>query len=330
MTDTLKKLATAIPDKADTATAIYTTPASTTAVVRKAIISNRHVFDAVCKLSYSGGAAGEVVIVKVPGQSQIAVPLNLNLEQAAWSVFAQQYVDMTYTNMTVAQAVTALNTASDATVYATASWTSQTDEVYVMAVINSHGGGNATVPSSITDTHTGVTWTQVSTLQSFDGLLRITMYRAKASGSNATTTTANFGATQTGCHIYIAKVVGADLTGSHGENAVVRSGEYAPRTLPSSPIVIPASAWVGARLAVIAGNNSSGTYTWSTGWTELHDAINAEGITASMGYTLTPGTSAWATSSLGMSLTQPIGVCVGLQDPTDAITVSLHGVEITA
>lgn len=328
MTDTLKVLCKGqIPKKADSAKVIYTAPASTTAVVRKAVLMNKYNLGAYVRVVTDDT---ELINTFVPGLSTLVLPMDHNIPTAD-HVYAQQRVDMSNTLMTAATAVAIAQSTTDAASYATGSWTGQTTEAYVMAVINSHGS-DAALPNGFTDTHTGISWQFVSSQQSITKLVRVSFYRAVVTGSNATTTTVTFAGNQTSCIVMIAKIVGADLTGSNGENAIQSASTYAPwnaGTVMTSPFVIPAlGQWAGARLAVFAGTNAFASWSPGTGFTELFDASISEG-NGTMEYAMTPGFTASALASVATTLTNPVAGMVSLQDPTNAVAVSLHGLEIS-
>ena len=324
MTDTIKRLGFGYVSKKDAPGAIYTVPGATTAHVRTALVSNRTALDAWCGV-YLGGSTEVLFEGMIPPFGCVPVPVDVVLS-AADTILAQQIVSMEYSQLSRAL-LTRINQTllATATTYASSSWQAMIDCVYTMDVFSSHATA-AAEPTGFTDTHS-LTWTKVQGGVSLDGKLRLTQYRAKCTSTSSTTTTVNFAANQTGCGIRIVEYTGADLTGSNGEEAVQACGILTPVAWATDPAIMNGTKWAGMRYFAF-GESSLGAHTPLTGWTELTDADNAGAVNVATYSINTPGATAGVDPTTAPPLS-PVAGLLSIQDPTDAITVAVSGVEVT-
>lgn len=323
--DDLKLLGAGSISKKDAGGSLYTVPGSTTAWIKKVVITNKSAVEALADVFFDVSTQSIFTGLIPPFKSEI-IKMEVGLA-AADQILARQSVSMEHSNINMSQAVAGIGSLTDATSYATASWSSVTDGIYLMNVWSSHGTA-ATEPTSFTDTHSGITWTKVQGGPSIGGLLRLTQYRAKASGVTNTTTTVTFGATQTGCVIQIIAITGADTTGSNAEEAIQGCGLYVPKTHEGAIFPVIGKKWAGSRI-LSAGQQAQGADPQvMVGFEEIMDTNNGEAIHAAVYLSRKGGISGGVSWNVTTN-TQPINSMVSVQDATDAIHVSLHGIEMT-
>lgn len=112
---------------------------------------------------------------------------------------------------------------SNATTYASASFTPVVDRLYLLAVVHSDAAAETTVPTVATTT--GLVFVQVGSSVAFNTIAsnanRLTLFRAmKPSGLSSGTYTVTLGDAGTGCAAILAEVTGMNITGTDGANAV--------------------------------------------------------------------------------------------------------------
>ena len=338
MTDTLSRLAgPTSPSRSDAGSTIYD-PSSGTIAVKNAIFTNRDPLKgAWVTLSVNTLATKSNIIVPdlfVPPSSTVPVELDLVMDGTTDDIRARQVVDMSYTRSLVpATAVAVINSTTDGTTFATAGYAGIASRAYLMFVLATHATA-AAAPTSFTDTHDGCTWTQVgNTITNTLGIgagsptMALSAWRCQMTGTTNTTTTANFGATMTGCHIVVLTVPGADVTGTHGSEAFQAGGEFCFTTVTGTSIVLPGTNMCGARIAAFSSNAGS-TSTAGAGFTELSDAAIATPTNMlTTEYANTPG--AVADITLATTSTDKIGMLVSVQDGSTPVNVTLNGVVVT-
>jgi hypothetical protein len=264
--------------------------------------------------------------ILVPPNTMTKVDLDVVLNDGD-SVTARQIVDMSYSKMVPATAVAVINSTTDASTYATASYAGIASRAYVMFVTVVDAAA-AAQPTSFTDTHDGCTWTQVGSSISNAALtMNLSTWSCQMTGTTNTTTTANFAAAMDGCHIVIATVPGADVSGTNGSEAFQDGGNFLFTTVTGTGIALPGSSICGARIAAFT-SNAGGTSTAGSGFTELSDAAIATPTNMmTTEYSITPG--AVADITLATTSTDKMGALVNMQDGSTPINVILIGVVVT-
>lgn len=338
MADQLTRLTgPATVSRSDAGTTLYTPKTNEVVAVKNALLVNNDPFRGVWAYLSLGALSTQsnwfVPGLYIPPSTATKVDLDFIMNSGE-SIFARQTVDMSYSKMTVAlpTGFAAIASTTDGTTFATASWTPKNNTPYLMMVVSTHATA-AAAPTSFTDTHTGVTWTQIgSTLTNSAGIgagnatMAISMWRAQSTGTTAQTTTANFGATMTGCHIVIAEVVGGDVTGTNGSEAFQDAGTFLGSTVTQTAVNILGNKMCGARFAAITSNAGS-TSTPGGAFTELSDAAIATPTNmASTEYAISPGPIADFT--LATTSTDKMGALVNMQDGTTPLGVILNGIVV--
>lgn len=335
MADTIKRLAGPVAaSKLNAGAAIYTPSSGVTAVVRSALVANTH-GSKTGWITLGVGAVDTLAnrfisALEVPPRSSILLPLDLVVSNGGGdSIFARQTMAQDASGLVVANKVATASTTAT-TAYASGSWTATNDNtVYVLSVIHTLATAPA-APSSITDTHSGVTWQSLQTITNAAAgtngeFIRIDQYRAQSTGTTNTTTTANFAVNQTGCIVVVDEVRGGDTSGSDGSEAILPLGTVElAGTLQSLQFGCDP---FGLRHALtVHGVNE--VHTPGTGMTELSDTGYSTPNTAEeTAYTFSPYidlSASWATTA-----TRRLGAAVGFQDSLKALTVTLNGVEAT-
>ena len=326
------------PSRSDAGTTIYTPQAREIVAVKNAIVSNPDplkggwIYLAINNFT----SRSNIIIpgVFIPPNTVLSIPLDFVMNGGTETLLARQVVDMSYSKMVPAKPTGFVNVASttDGTTFATASWTAKNPMAYVMFIVSTHATA-AAAPTSFTDTHTGVTWTQVgSTLTNILGVgagnatMAISVWRCQSSGTTNTTTTANFGATMTGCHIELWEVPFADTTGTNGSEAFTDGGTFLFTTVTGTAIVHPGSVVCGARAYALTSNAGS-TSTPGAGFTELSDAAIATPTNMmTTEYSISPG--AVADLTLATTSTDKMGALVNMQDGSTPLNIIVDGVVI--
>lgn len=335
MTDTLKRLAgPTSPLKAEAGSTLYTPASNVTAALKRAILTNHDpILGAWAFVGINGMADHSKRVISnmyvAPGKT-IIVPLDVPVSGVAPSadvVYGRQVVDMSYTNMVVGSAVAPIASTTDAATQATATWSSVAGTAYFMTIVATHANA-AAAPTSITDTHTGLTWVKIHEKSNAALTVNISQWRGQVSvASGPVATTANFGITFTGCHIVIATVTGADVSGTNGDETFQTAGAFVGSTVTQTAILVPGLDMCGARLSALTSNAGS-TSTPGAGFTEGTDnAIATPTNMLTTQYALTPG--AMADYTLATTSTDKLYTLANVQDPSDALNITLVGVEVT-
>lgn len=314
---------------AATGTAMYTTPANATTMVREIILTNTNPSrDASVDLSIGTitTAANRIATaIDVPAASTIVAPITVVLEPG--DVLRGRCAHRMTARFLLTNLI-ADTDASDATSYISANWTTTATTPYILTVINTHATA-AAVPSSITDTHNGFTWTQEQTVLGTNGTtsMRVTQYRAQSTTAEAAVdTTVNFAGAQTGCIFIIDEVYGGDTSGTHGSAAITAQGTY-EFVKASTGFTMISDDWLVARHFTFAHLAAEAT-TQDGRFTELGDTNAATpAFGASTAWSSVPGgdaTPSWATSTAN-----GLGAVLRLSDGLSYIQASAMGVEVT-
>lgn len=334
MTDTLSRLAgPTTPSRSDAGSTIYD-PSAGVIAVKNAIFTNRDPLRGCWAYLSKGDLTNKdnlfVPGLYVPPGGIVPVELDFIMDGTVDDIRAKQVVDMSYTRFPVTNMLTAttFNSTTDGTGFTTASWTEKNGYCYLMCVVSTHATA-AAAPTSFTDTHTGITWTKIGTeiIQNGASVSQcISFWRAQSTGTTATTTTATFGATMTGCHITIIEFQG-DTSGTNGSETFTDGGTFTGSSVTQTAVTGLASWQMGGRFAAIA-STAGGASTAGAGFTEVYDAAIATPThMVSTEYALSPG--ATADFTLATTSTEKILALVGIQDGTKALNVTLNGVVVT-
>lgn len=337
MADTLTRLAGPIaPSRSDAGSTLYTPKTGEIVALKNATLVNSDALKGAWAYMSIGAmtTASNLIIpgLYIPPGSIIKVDLDY-IMNGGEVLYGRQVVDMSYTpNLVPALATPAISSTVDGTSFATASWAAVNSQAYLMFVVSTHANA-AAAPTSFTDTHSGISWTQVGTtitntlgIGAGTATMALSAWRAQSTGTTNTTTTANFGITATGCHIVILGVPGADVTGTNGSEAFQDGGNYTGNIATETAILIPGNKACGARIAGLSSNAGS-TSTPGTGFTELSDAAIATPTNMfTTEYGLTPG--AVATFTLNTTSTDKIGMLVNAQDGSSPVSVVLNGIVV--
>lgn len=184
-------------------------------------------------------------------------------------------------------AATSLTSGTDnatTTSYATASISPTTGRMVYLGVGTIQVSGNeaaAAVPSSVTGA--GLTWTlvhdEVSTLTG----VHESVYRAYASSPSPGAVTIAFAGTKALCAWSIVEVDGANTGGTNGSSSVVQADGAQNDTGSATDAPVTLAAFADAGNGALAfffhvGVGSTPTATPDTGWTELNESTNFEGV----------------------------------------------------
>lgn len=331
MADTLTRLSgPQTPSRSDAGTTIYTPKSGEVVAVKNAVVSNPDPLKGGWIYMSLGAMTTRTNIVipgiYVPPNTVTTIPLDFIMNGGTETLVARQVVDMSYSKMVPALATPAINSTTDGTSFATAAYAGVASRAYLMYIVSTHANA-AAAPTSFTDTHDGCTWTQVgSTITNAALTMALSTWRCQMTGTTSTTTTANFGATMTGCHIVIITVPFADVSGTHGSEAFQDSGTFLFTTVTGTAIVHPGSLIAGAR-AYAHTSNAGGTSTPGSGFTELSDAAIATPTNMlTTEYSVSPGAAADLT--LGTTSTDKMGHLVNFQDGSTPLNIMVNGVVI--
>lgn len=347
MADVLKRLAgpTQVA-KTTIGTTIYTPGSGVTGSIRNAIAANPMAWDAWLDIAVNAIATpGNILLngLYVPAFKTVAIPLDEIVSNAAGDiVVARQrpgYQDIIGSATRIATPAVVANgtgTAGSASSVATGSWTEVSGALYLLAVCWSASGGAGTI-SSFTETHAGITWTQLgSNITSADGKTKLALYSGVSTGTTAATTTVTFSGTQNQGALVAITNMGTvfDSSVANGAEAMclLGSGEDARNTATPS-IYIPSQAHsTRVYIAVQEGGNALSA-TAGSGATELNDITNsiASGLTMQTAQML--GTvqnnpaiilPVWSAAT---GIVTSLGAVVEMFEPVSPLRVTLNGVE---
>ena len=331
MADTLTRLSgPQSPVASEAGSTIYTPKSGQTVAVKNAVISNPDPLRGgwiYLSLGAMTTTANRIIPgIYIPPNTVQTIPLDFIMNGGTETLVARQVADMSYTKMSIATAVAVVNSTTDGTSYATASWSSTANRPLILVASSTHGSA-ATDPSSITDTHSGLTWTFVNSAITADSTQHVSVYRGMASGTTNTTTTVNYSTTRTSGHIVIAELTNSTSGGTQGSEAIQDAGDYRFPTTSVTSILHPGDIVCGARFYAFA-STAGGTSTPGAGFTELSDAAIATPTSMmTTEYAFSPGGT--ADLELSAAATQKIGVLINLQDGTLPLTIMTNGVVIS-
>lgn len=326
MVDTLKRLSG--PEtiaKTAAGTTLYTCPVDTTTMVREIILTNTnpsrdaYVDLAIGALTTPGNRVATGLMIRAA--STVVAPITVVLS-ASDTLRARSKLRRLPQLSLVNKVADA--DSSSATSYASLSWTTEAYTPYILTVVNTHNSA-AAVPSSITDTHTGISWTQLQTVVDSNGTARITQYRAESGADVNTTTTINFTGAQTGCIFVVDEVRGGDISGSDGDACIFAQGSD-EQVVASTGFTMVSDDFLTARHFAFAHLANEAT-TPDGRFTELADATIA---TPALGVTTlwssVPGgecTPSWTTST-----DNALACALEVTDSETSVVVCSMGIEV--
>jgi len=159
---------------------------------------------------------------------------------------------------------------TNATSYTTPSVSWSAGDLLIVGVFND----KATTPDTPTLSGGSLTWTEIATLVSDDGVERLTAFRASPSSLGSGTLTADFaGNTQTGCCILVLLATGAD-TSNPIVQLVIDSAPESLQVLFNIPLAAFADPVNNASFGLVAANTRNGLAPFS-GETELREVRHA-------------------------------------------------------
>jgi hypothetical protein len=157
--------------------------------------------------------------------------------------------------------------ATDATSYATASWTPPTTGIILLAFIAARSGGSA---DSASVSGNSLTWTQIGSNVNATSGHKLCLFAALAAGATTGATTVNWGAnTQTGTTMVFCQVTGVDTTGGLAAVFVQSPSNTGSGTTGTVNLSAAANSNNRPFAAFYHGTNESKTFR--TNWTELDD-----------------------------------------------------------
>lgn len=171
-------------------------------------------------------------------------------------------------------ALTSGNSSTDATSYATASITPDTNNLVLVAVISSRASA---VPSAPTITN----YTQVATV-AFATIgterRRLTVFRSLSASPATGALTISFGAeTQTSCAWSVSQFSGVDIGGTNGANAVVQSvTNRMDDSGGDDTLAVTLAAFGHANNATYGafGQDANNLFVPGSGFTQIHDVVS--------------------------------------------------------
>lgn len=342
MTDTLTRVSNPTRVvKNNTGTSLYTIGAGV-ANVKHAIVANTQPWDAYLTLGLGALTTDANLLVPsvlVPAFKTVVVPLDVIVSNAAGDIIkARQSIPYQniYGSASLLQTPAVLtngtgNAGASATVV-TGSWTEVNGTLYLLSVAWKKAGGAGTL-DSFTDTHTGISWTVLKTVTSADGTQKLAVYAAVSTGTSATTTTANFSASQDASAIAVTNVALTgtfDSTTANGVDGLVAYGGGEDVRATTTPF-IPLGGWpsAGSNRIYSMTNSAAAAVAAATGWTELNDVTT--NLTLETAYSL--GSTATSTSSvIAPTVTSGapnLAIAVDVQEKPAPLVVSLYGVVVT-
>ncbi len=167
-----------------------------------------------------------------------------------------------------------INSTSNTTSYANASWTPPTNGLIVLFVV----GFRAAAADTPTVSGNGITWTQIGSSLSFGtSFHRLSLFAANAVGSTAGATTISFGANaQTHCAGSFFHVTGVDLAG--GVAAAFVQTPTGTGTGTTGTVNFAAAANVNNRAVVAFVHQANEATTPRTNWVEIDDLAGSADV----------------------------------------------------
>jgi hypothetical protein len=163
---------------------------------------------------------------------------------------------------------------SNATTYASASFTPVANRLYLLAVVHSDAAPEATVPTIATTT--GLNFVQVGSSIAFDSIAsnlhRITLFRAmKPSGLSAGTYTVTLADAGTGCAALLAEVTGVVTTGTDGADAIRNNVTRVFDATSNPSVIFGGYSQIFNGFFACFGSSLQTAPTPESGWTALSD-----------------------------------------------------------
>lgn len=154
------------------------------------------------------------------------------------------------------------STLTQATSYATASISPQSGTLLLLFVSNRATSGTANTP---TVTGASLTWTQVATVLTSDGVPeRLTLFRAAVTSAVSGALTIDMaGQTQFNAAWSVNQFVNADISGSNGANGIVQSNTNSVTATTNPSITL--SAFSNINNATLGGVGAIGGAAFTTG-----------------------------------------------------------------
>lgn len=172
----------------------------------------------------------------------------------------------------------AIQSTSNASTYASASFTPVANRLYLLGVVHSDAAPESTVPTVATTT--GLAFVQVGNSLPIATIaspgLRLTVFRAqKASGLGAGTFTVTLADAGTGCSARLIEVPNVIATGSDGADAVINVSENSNNASANPSVTMGAFDDASNATFLFVGTNIATVPTGGTGITVLGHSTNA-------------------------------------------------------
>lgn len=163
------------------------------------------------------------------------------------------------------------NDPTDGTSFNIGSVTLANNKLYLFAVYSGNTGGTSQAPSSITGTHSGLTWVQVDTCPFNGGNQRVTMMRAMGSSVSSGTIIINFSGTQERVMWQLFEIDGVDTGGTNGSAAVINptSGGNVDASGNNTSFNLPSAVTATNATIAFCMTNSGITFTEGSGYTPV-------------------------------------------------------------
>jgi hypothetical protein len=174
-----------------------------------------------------------------------------------------------------------INSNTDATSYATASWTPPTGFIVLWVLSRTANADATSPPVEPTVTGNGLTWTKITSVtfnsSSAINRARLNLFVADNTGGGATNgaTTIDFGTqTQVRCNASFIEADGVDVSGGAAA-AVVQSPNNTGSTLTSLDVTLSAASHADNRAIAAFAHAANETTTERTNWTEMYDEASS-------------------------------------------------------
>ena len=165
------------------------------------------------------------------------------------------------------------SSSTNASSYATASFTPDANQLVLVAVRNAKAAGLGDPPSSLTGN--GLTYVQVAEIDR-GGDFVLTVWRAMGAAPSAGALTISFPATQTSCMWSVVEFSAVDTSGSNGSGAVVQSLAASDDPVTSLLLTLASFASTDDVAYGAFGHSQNETTTVGSGFTALHNLSAAE------------------------------------------------------
>jgi hypothetical protein len=176
--------------------------------------------------------------------------------------------------------------------------------LFFMSSAKSTAGADNGDPT-VTTTHTGVTWTKITSVQLDDPARSLHVYRVLPGSNTTGTITATYGATQDRAEWNVVQCSGIDTSGTNGSGAIVQSATNS--TLSATSLAVTLSAYGNANNRPVAAFRVSDNVTIVEEWTQLSEDSSGAGSTMSSQWK-----NATDDTTPSMSYTGPARVIIGV------------------